>query len=127
MHCIERYGKAEVNSWYWEVWNEPNIGYWQGTMEEYFMLYDHASAAVKRALPTAKIGGPETTGPGWDKAAEFLTAFLDHVRDDKSYASGKKDIPLDFITFHAKGSPKVVDGMVQMNLGAQLMDISERF
>ncbi|MEB2782847.1 beta-xylosidase [Algoriphagus sp. C2-6-M1] len=127
MHCVERYGKAEVDSWYWEVWNEPNIGYWQGTMEEYFMLYDHASAAVKRALPTAKIGGPETTGPGWDKAAEFLTAFLDHVRDDKSYASGKKDIPLDFITFHAKGSPKLVDNMVQMNIGTQLRDISEGF
>ncbi|EAZ79870.1 GH39 family glycosyl hydrolase [Algoriphagus machipongonensis] len=127
LHCVERYGKEEVDSWYWEVWNEPNIGYWQGTMEEYFMLYDYAADAVKRALPTAKIGGPETTGPGWDKAAEFLTAFLDHVRDDKSYATGKKDIPLDFISFHAKGSPKLVDDMVQMNIGTQLRDISEGF
>jgi xylan 1,4-beta-xylosidase len=126
-HCVDRYGKEEVESWYWEVWNEPNIGYWQGTMEEYFMLYDHAAAAVKRALPSAKVGGPETTGPGWDKAADFLTAFLDHVRDDKSYATGKKDIPLDLITFHAKGAPKLVDGMVQMDLGAQLRDISEGF
>ncbi|MBB6325328.1 xylan 1,4-beta-xylosidase [Algoriphagus iocasae] len=127
LHCVDRYGKEEVDSWYWEVWNEPNIGYWQGTMEEYFMLYDYAADAVKRALPSAKIGGPETTGPGWDKAAEFLTAFLDHVRDDNSYATGKKDIPLDFISFHAKGSPKLVDDMVQMNIGTQLRDISEGF
>lgn len=127
LHCVDRYGKEEVDSWYWEVWNEPNIGYWQGTMEEYFMLYDYAADAVKRALPSAKIGGPETTGPGWDKAAEFLTAFLDHVRDDNSYATGKKDIPLDFISFHAKGSPKLVDDMVQMNIGTQLKDISEGF
>jgi xylan 1,4-beta-xylosidase len=34
---------------------------------------------------------------------------------------------LDFITFHAKGSPKLVNGMVQMNLGTQLRDISKGF
>ncbi len=126
-HCVDRYGKEEVESWYWEVWNEPNIGYWQGTMEEYFMLYDYSVDAVRRALPTAKVGGPETTGPGWDKAADWLVKFLEHIRDDKSHATGKKDIPLDFITFHAKGSPKLVDGMVRMNLGTQLRDISKGF
>ncbi|WP_258104234.1 beta-xylosidase [Marinoscillum sp. MHG1-6] len=127
LHCVKRYGKQEVESWYWEVWNEPNIGYWQGTMEEYFMLYDYSVDAVRRALPTAKVGGPETTGPGWDKAADWLTSFLEHIRDDKSYATGKRGIPLDFITFHAKGSPKLVDNRVQMNLGTQLRDISKGF
>lgn len=126
-HCVERYGKEEVESWYWELWNEPNIGYWQGTTEEYIKLYDYSADAVKRALPTAKMGGPETTGPGWDKAAEFLRTFLDHVKNGKNYVTGKKGSPLDFITFHAKGSPKVVDGMVQMNMGAQLNDISKGF
>ena len=126
-HSIDRYGKEEVESWYWELWNEPNIGYWQGTTEEYIKLYDYSADAVKRALPSAKIGGPEGTGPGWDKAAEFLTTFLDHVKDGTNYVTGKKGSPLDFITFHAKGSPKVVDGMVQMNMGAQLNDIEKGF
>ncbi|MFL1013428.1 GH39 family glycosyl hydrolase [Flavisericum labens] len=126
-HCVERYGKEEVESWYWELWNEPNIGYWQGTTEEYIKLYDYSADAVKRALPTAKMGGPETTGPGWDKAAEFLRTFLDHVKNGKNYVTGEIGSPLDFITFHAKGGPKVVDGMVQMNMGTQLRDISKGF
>ncbi|MEH6407910.1 MAG: beta-xylosidase, partial [Leeuwenhoekiella sp.] len=126
-HSVERYGKEEVESWYWELWNEPNIGYWRGTTEEYIKLYDYTADAVKRALPTARIGGPETTGPNWDKAATFLRTFLDHVRDGKNYVTGKTGAPLDFISFHAKGSPKVVDGVVQMNMGAQLRDISKGF
>lgn len=126
-HSIDRYGKEEVESWYWEVWNEPNIGYWQGTTEEYIKLYDYSADAVKRALPTAKVGGPEGTGPGWDKAATFLKTFLDHAKSGTNYVTGKKGTPLDFITFHAKGSPKVVDGVVQMNMGAQLNDIKKGF
>ncbi|MEQ8472814.1 MAG: beta-xylosidase [Marinoscillum sp.] len=126
-HCIDRYGKGEVESWYWEVWNEPNIGYWQGTTEEYIKLYDYAADAVKRALPTAQVGGPETTGPGWDKAATFLKTFLDHAKSGTNYATGEKGTPLDFITFHAKGSPKVVDGMVEMSMAAQLNDIEKGF
>lgn len=126
-HSIERYGKEEVESWYWELWNEPNIGYWQGTTEEYIKLYDYTADAVKRALPTAKIGGPEVTGPSWDKSEEFLRTFLDHVLKGKNYVTGKVGTPIDFITFHAKGSPKVVDGFVQMNMGTQLRDISKGF
>lgn len=126
-HCVDRYGQEEVESWYWELWNEPNIGYWRGTTEEYIKLYDYTADAVKRALPTAKMGGPETTGPAWDEAAEFLTTFLDHILEGKNYVTGETGAPLDFITFHAKGSPKVVDGMVQMNMGQQLRDIDKGF
>ena len=126
-HCVERYGREEVESWYWEVWNEPNIGYWRGTTEEYIKLYDYSADAVKRALPTARVGGPETTGPGWDEAADFLRTFLDHVQTGTNYATGETGSPLDFITFHAKGNPKVVDGRVQMNMGAQLNDIDRGF
>ena len=127
LHSVQRYGKEQVETWYWELWNEPNIGYWQGTTEEYIKLYDYTADAVKRALPTAKIGGPEVTGPGWDKAADFLRTFLDHVRGGKNYATNNIGSPLDFITFHAKGSPKIVDGFVQMDMGAQLRDISKGF
>ena len=55
--------RTEVERWYWEVWNEPNILYWRGTPAEYHKLYDFAVDAVKRALPTAKVGGPHVAGP----------------------------------------------------------------
>jgi xylan 1,4-beta-xylosidase len=126
-HCIKRYGEDKVKTWYWEVWNEPNISYWKGTMEEYFTLYDYTVDAVKRALPSAKVGGPTTTGPRWNKAADFLTAFLRHCADGINYATGKKGTPLDYITFHAKGDPKVVDGHVQMNMAVELQDIAKGF
>ena len=126
-HSVARYGKAEVESWYWELWNEPNIGYWKGTTEEYIKLYDYTADAVKRALPTARIGGPEVTGPNWDVSARFFKTFLDHVVSGKNYATGKTGAPLDVITFHAKGAPKVVNGMVQMNMAAQLRDIDKGF
>jgi xylan 1,4-beta-xylosidase len=127
LHSVDRYGKEEVETWYWELWNEPNIGYWQGTTEEYIKLYDFSIDAVKRALPTAKVGGPEVTGPAWDDAAIFLKSFLDHVLQGKNYATGKIGSPLDFITFHAKGNPKIIDDLVQMDMGAQLRDISKGF
>lgn len=126
-HSVEKYGKKEVESWYWELWNEPNIGYWKGTTEEYIKLYDYSADAVKRALPTAKIGGPEVTGPAWDKSATFLKTFLDHVTKGKNYATGKTGSPIDFITYHAKGAPKVVSGHVQMNMGTQLRDLDKGF
>lgn len=126
-HSVDRYGEKEVASWYWEVWNEPNIGYWRGTIEEYIKLYDYTADAVKRALPNAKIGGPETTGPGNKDAAAFLSTFLDHVLSGKNYVTGETGSPIDFITFHAKGSPRLVNGMVQMNMGTQLRDIDSGF
>lgn len=126
-HSIQRYGEKEVASWLWEVWNEPNIGYWKGTEEEYWMIYDYAADAVKRALPSAHIGGPATTGPGWDKAAGWLQNFLVHCSEGNNYATGKKGAPLDFISFHAKGSPKVVEGHVRMNMAPQLGDVAKGF
>jgi xylan 1,4-beta-xylosidase len=126
-HCISRYGEKEVASWYWEVWNEPDIGYWQGTPEEYEKLYDYTANAVKRALPAIRIGGPASTGPGNPRAAKFLRDFLEHVASGTNYATGGKGSPLDFITFHAKGRPKIVNGHVQMGSEFQLRDVDEGF
>ncbi|QMW00471.1 GH39 family glycosyl hydrolase [Spirosoma foliorum] len=126
-HSVSRYGQKEVESWYWELWNEPNISYWKGTTEEYIKLYDYTADAVKRALPTAKVGGPEVTGPNWDVSAKFFKAFMDHVVSGKNYVTGKTGTPIDFITFHAKGAPKLVNGAVQMNMGTQLRDIDKGF
>ncbi len=105
-HFVERYGKAEVTTWYFEVWNEPDISYWKGTPADYLKLYDYSVAGVRKALPTAKVGGPAVTGPGSPKAV-FLTNFLNHCANDKSAATGGP-IPLDFITFHPKGSPRYI-------------------
>lgn len=126
-HAVNRYGKTEVESWYWELWNEPNIGYWSGTVQEYCKLYDYTVDAAKKALPTIKIGGPETTGPSWNKAGDFLKTFLKHCVSDTNYVTGKIGTPLDFISFHAKGSPKIIDNHIQMNMGTQLRDIAEGF
>ncbi|MEA5139923.1 GH39 family glycosyl hydrolase [Arcicella rigui] len=126
-HSVAKYGQKEVETWYWELWNEPNIGYWKGTTEEYIKLYDYTADAVKRALPSAKIGGPEVTGPSWDKSATFLKTFLDHVTQGKNFATGKIGSPIDFITYHAKGAPKIVNGHVQMNMGTQLRDLDKGF
>lgn len=127
MHCVERYGEEEVESWYWELWNEPNIGYWQGTLEEYLMLYDYTADAVKSALPGAMMGGPHTTGPSWDAAGDYLRRFLEHTITGTNYATGGIGSPLDFIGFHAKGRPVLQDSIILMNMGTQLRDISRGF
>jgi xylan 1,4-beta-xylosidase len=124
-HCAEKYGQAEAESWYWEVWNEPNIFYWHGTQEEYNQLYDYAVAGVKRALPNARVGGPATTGPADVKAAAFLKAFLSHCAEGKNYATGGRGAPLDFISYHAKGSPQAMDGHVRMGIARNLQDVDE--
>ena len=126
-HCVERYGKKEVASWYWELWNEPDSPYWGGTVQEYCKLYDYSAAAVKRALPTARVGGPHVTGPSGKRGGDFLKTFIKHCISDTNYLTGKIGTPLDFIAFHAKGSPRLVNGHVRMNVGTQLRDISSGF
>ena len=126
-HSVARYGEKEVLTWYWEVWNEPDIGYWRGTFEEYCKLYDYAADGLKRALPSAKIGGPHTTDPNGERAYKFLRDFLEHCVRGTNYATGKTGAPLDYVGFHAKGSPRIVDGRVQMDVGRQLRNISNGF
>ena len=126
-HCVRKYGRPEVESWLWEVWNEPNIGYWKGTPEQYLELYDYSADAVKRALPPARIGGADSTSPANDSAAAFLRGFLDHVVHGRNYVTGKTGAPLDFISFHAKGAPKFVEGHVVMGIENQLRDLARGF
>jgi xylan 1,4-beta-xylosidase len=138
-HCVERYGKKEVESWWWEVWNEPNIPYWQGTQEEFLKTYDYAADGLRKALPTASIGGCNITGGG----SKFLAAFLQHCISGTNYATGKIGSPLDMVLFHAKGQPKVMNarpddlqpndaagqpvgrGIVVMNVGTQMRNIRD--
>jgi xylan 1,4-beta-xylosidase len=122
-HCVERYGNAEVDKWYWEVWNEPNISYWRGSRAEYFKLYDYAVDGVRRALPTARVGGPETAGGG----GEFLREFLNHCAHGSNHVTGKIGSPLDFISFHAKGSPDFTNGHVRMGMADQFRAMNDAF
>ncbi|HTW47893.1 MAG TPA: hypothetical protein VMD92_08090 [Acidobacteriaceae bacterium] len=125
-HLVQRYGRGEVLRWYFEVWNEPDIDYWHSTPQNYFRLYDYAVAGVRAALPGARVGGPATTGPSGRKAYQFLSDFLTHVASGHSAATGGP-IPLDFISFHAKGSPSFHDGVVTMGLSHELTDVDRGF
>lgn len=126
-HSIERYGKAEVETWLWEIWNEPDGGFFRGTVDDYIKIYDYSTDAIRRALPTAKVGGPHTTGPWGPRGAAFLRTFLDHVVAGQNLATGKPGVPLDFIAFHAKGSTSLVNGVARMDVGRQLRDINKGF
>ncbi|WP_454884747.1 GH39 family glycosyl hydrolase [Sphingomonas oryzagri] len=120
-HCVARYGRAEVASWYFETWNEPNLPryYWGGTPEEFFRLHDAAVRGVRRALPEARVGGPDIAGTD----DTFLTAFMNHVRSAGT--------PTDFLSFHAKGSPSFVEdggkGHVRMGLATHLQVADHEF
>lgn len=90
VHWTERYGADEVASWYFEVWNEPNLdGFWAGSQADYFKLYAHAARAVKSVDARYKVGGPATAGAAW-------------IPETISYAADNK-VPLDFVSTHTYG------------------------
>jgi xylan 1,4-beta-xylosidase len=122
-HCVEKYGRAEVEQWYFETWNEANIGYWRGTPEEFQKLHDHAIAGVRRALPTARVGGPDSAGSG----GQWMRDFLEHQLRGKNFATGQTGTPIDFVSFHAKGRPVYADGHVRMGISNQLATIDDGF
>ncbi|MGQ7944305.1 GH39 family glycosyl hydrolase [Flavobacterium sp. WC2509] len=93
-HFTERYGADEVKTWYFEVWNEPNLTrlFWTGTQEEYFKLYEYSAQAIKSVNPAYKVGGPATAGADWvPETIEFCS---------------KKNVPIDFISAHTYGVKK---------------------
>jgi xylan 1,4-beta-xylosidase len=118
-HCVERYGKTEVESWYWEVWNEPNIGYLQADdqLKTFCKMYDYASDAVKRALPTAKMGGPHLAGFSHD----FFIGFINHCLNGVNAATGKKGASLFFIALQSKGYPQVFKGVFFLGINKNLV------
>ena len=90
-HFTERYGAEEVKTWYFEIWNEPNLspGFWSSTQAEYFKLYDHTVRAIKSVNPLYIVGGPATAGAAWvPETIEFCT---------------KNNILIDFISTHTYG------------------------
>jgi xylan 1,4-beta-xylosidase len=91
MHFTERYGADEVKTWYFEVWNEPNLTpwFWTSTQEEYFKLYKYTAEAIKSVNPEYRVGGPATAGAAWE--SELIDFCV------------KNNVPIDFITTHAYG------------------------
>jgi xylan 1,4-beta-xylosidase len=124
-HARERYGAKRASEWFWEIWNEPDGLYWKGSIEAFCRLHDLAADAIRRVLPEARIGGPHTCGPTSPRAADFLQRFLAHCESGRNYATGEIGSRLDFIGFHAKGKPELVDGHVRMGIARQLQDIEK--
>jgi xylan 1,4-beta-xylosidase len=96
-HLVDRYGIDEVQKWYFEVWNEPNIDFWVGDPKQatYFELYDHSAAAVKRVSPRLRVGGPATAQAAW------ADAFIQHCVEKK--------VPVDFVSTHVYGNDSAPD------------------
>jgi xylan 1,4-beta-xylosidase len=90
-HFQQRYGHDEVASWYFEVWNEPDLhdGFWTGSKEDYFKLYDVTARAIKSVSPDYRVGGPATAIGQWDKS------FIDFCHNN--------NVPLDFVSTHSYG------------------------
>jgi xylan 1,4-beta-xylosidase len=114
-HANGRYPNVQA-AWLWELWNEPDIGYWNGTLAEYEKLYDYTEAALHGVLPDAVLGGPAVAGPG----SVFLAKFLEHCATGTNAVTGAAGTRLDMVSFHAKGGVAVTGGHVEMDLGNQL-------
>jgi xylan 1,4-beta-xylosidase len=104
-HCVERYGLERVRTWNWEVWNEPDLprgDFFQGTIQDYFKLYDTTVAGLLRADAQLRVGGPSVaiSGNNW------ISDFIDHCMANR--------VKLDFITWHTypnfKADPTAIPG-----------------
>jgi xylan 1,4-beta-xylosidase len=96
-HLVERYGIEEVAQWYFEVWNEPNIDFWNGIprQKSYFELYDHTARDLKRVSERLRVGGPATAAAAW------VDDFLKHAAEQQS--------PVDFVSTHGYADDTVED------------------
>lgn len=120
-HLVDRYGLEEVKTWYFEVWNEPNLtgngAFFHGTRSDYFTLYKEAARAVKSVNEQLKIGGPATSNFVADERHEG--EVMDHkksvfysqdvintkqwkgvwIEDFLRYCE-KEKLPVDFVSTH---------------------------
>lgn len=84
---LARYGAQKVETWYFEVWNEPDLtGFFSGTQKDYFRLYEVTARAVKSVDAKIRVGGPSTS------ACKWIDEFMTFCREN--------DVPLDFLSTH---------------------------
>jgi xylan 1,4-beta-xylosidase len=96
-HLVDRYGAPEVEQWYFEVWNEPNLDFWAGDPRQatYFELYDHTARDIKSVDPRLRVGGPATAQAAW------ADVFISHCVEN--------NVPVDFVSTHVYGNDKAED------------------
>src|SRR6266446_6496568 len=96
-HLVERYGLDEVASWYFAVWNKPNIDFWAGEPKQatYWQLYDHTARAIKKVNTRLRVGGPTTAQAAW------VDVFIEHCAGN--------NVPLDFVSTHVYGNDRSQD------------------
>lgn len=133
-HFVERYGLEEVQKWYFEVWNEPNLaGFWSGTKSDYFHLYKVSVEAVKKVNQNLKVGGPATSNfvpdERFDGEIEDVSKQMTHqvknideldwhgvwIKDFLDFCE-KENLPVDFVSAHPYPTDFALDGM-QKNKG----------
>lgn len=111
-HLIDRYGKEEVETWEFEVWNEPNLNYFfAGTQEEYFTLYENTALSLKSVDPKIKVGGPATSVNAW-------------IPEFRQYCESR-NVPIDFITTHHYPSDDPLSTMGMNGPGTKGQSMSE--
>ena len=105
-HIIKRYSQREVESWYFEVWNEPNFASdWAGSFDDYIKFYKLTVQAVKAASAGSKVGGPALSGLLADGSSAFLKNFLE--------TCGREKLPLDFVSAHPYPSLYHFEGLYE--------------
>ena len=117
-HWLDRYGRAELETWYFEVWNEPDLGwlFWiedqdpkrkpYGDVQEYRKLYDYTVAGAKQAFPDIRIGGPATAGG-------MIDQFLENAYLEENLVNGQTGTPVAFVSSHAYGNIAPGNGLRQ--------------
>ena len=131
-HWLQRYGEAEVRTWYFEVWNEPNLNsFWDGTRSQYFSLYAATAQTIKSIDPHLRVGGPATSNfvpdDRFDGETEDFTHHLTHKVDDLDNLHwhgvwieafldycAKHHLPLDFVSTHPYPTDFAFDQTGQM-------------
>lgn len=138
-HIVDRYGINEVLTWYFEVWNEPNLtgtgGFFHGTKSDYFRLYKEAVTAIKSIDERLKVGGPVTSNFIADHRHDG--EILDHSQsrfytqeeinkqqwkgvwiEDFLHYCEKENLPVDFISTHPYPTDYALDPETGRGKGA---------
>lgn len=134
-HCVDRYGLDEVRTWYFEVWNEPDLhGFWDGTRSQYFELYKVSVQAIKAVDPHLRVGGPATSnfvpdgrfdGEREDPSKDLtlttpdINALSWHgvwIRDFLAYC-GQEGLPVDFVSTHPYPTDWALDPETKKSAG----------
>lgn len=119
-HLIERYSMQEVESWYFEVWNEPNLkSFWAGTQQEYFKLYEETANTIKGISKALRVGGPSSSGADFREDLAYVKAFI-------KFCSEKK-LPIDFFSAHPYPTYWPLDTEGNKQMGYMGKDICSKF